>query len=272
MPGRQPHAPRLLRRATTSTSTASATGARTRATSSTSRPIEVLKGPSSTMFGRGSTGGVINQVSKTPDADAVLRLLGDHRQRAAAGPDHHRRQPAVLPTRSPLRFNAMFYDGDVAGRDEVEFQRWGMAPVGDARARRARPSLTLSYFYQHENNIPDNGLPYLFGSRRRWIADTFYGLPDNDFEHDGPSTSARCGSTTRSTTTSSSATRCATRDYRRDQESTAPRIAGTPTPSTPAREHPREPGHRRPRSRRLHPRQPDRRHRQVRHVGPASTR
>src|ERR1700729_3074262 len=32
--------------------------------------IEVLKGPSSMMFGRGSTGGVINQVSKVPELKA----------------------------------------------------------------------------------------------------------------------------------------------------------------------------------------------------------
>src|SRR5262249_57556657 len=30
--------------------------------------VEVLKGPSAVYFGRGSTGGVINQVSKTPQA------------------------------------------------------------------------------------------------------------------------------------------------------------------------------------------------------------
>jgi len=32
--------------------------------------VEVLKGPSSTFFGRGSTGGIINQVSKAPRLDA----------------------------------------------------------------------------------------------------------------------------------------------------------------------------------------------------------
>ena len=33
--------------------------------------VEVLQGPSSMLFGRGSTGGVINQVSKLPTLDAV---------------------------------------------------------------------------------------------------------------------------------------------------------------------------------------------------------
>src|SRR5215471_12230694 len=34
--------------------------------------IEVLQGPSSVLFGRGSTGGVITQASKFPDLDATL--------------------------------------------------------------------------------------------------------------------------------------------------------------------------------------------------------
>src|SRR5690606_13786365 len=36
--------------------------------------IEVLQGPSSLLFGRGSTGGVVNQVSKAPLADPLRRV------------------------------------------------------------------------------------------------------------------------------------------------------------------------------------------------------
>src|SRR6202044_2804324 len=51
--------------------------------------LEVLKGPASTLFGRGTTGGVINQVSKAPElypvedftltggTDAELSATGD---------------------------------------------------------------------------------------------------------------------------------------------------------------------------------------------------
>ena len=40
--------------------------------------VEVYKGPASTLFGRGSTGGVVNQVSKTPSLtpQAELALTG----------------------------------------------------------------------------------------------------------------------------------------------------------------------------------------------------
>src|SRR6202000_2118193 len=35
--------------------------------------IEVYKGPASTLFGRGSTGGVVNQVTKTPELNNFVR-------------------------------------------------------------------------------------------------------------------------------------------------------------------------------------------------------
>src|SRR5262249_56575212 len=41
--------------------------------------VEVVKGPSAVLFGRGSTGGAINQVSKAPfmqNADVVTSVLG----------------------------------------------------------------------------------------------------------------------------------------------------------------------------------------------------
>ena len=39
--------------------------------------VEVLKGPSATLFGRGSTGGVINQVSKAPGLEPFRTLFAD---------------------------------------------------------------------------------------------------------------------------------------------------------------------------------------------------
>ena len=39
--------------------------------------VEVLKGPSATLFGRGSTGGAINQVSKAPTSTPFGTLTAD---------------------------------------------------------------------------------------------------------------------------------------------------------------------------------------------------
>ena len=99
--------------------------------------VEVLMGPSSMLFGRGSTGGVINQVMKKPIAqerDGAQRPGDDQRSRAHDG----RRQRAVRPgqhQRGPrLR--------DVPGRQGVDDrpdQCAGFRPraVGQAGHRNA---------------------------------------------------------------------------------------------------------------------------------------
>jgi catecholate siderophore receptor len=58
--------------------------------------IEALRGSASMLFGRGSTGGVINQVSKTPflvDRGSLALTLGNNSTGASRS----------TPTRSPAR-------------------------------------------------------------------------------------------------------------------------------------------------------------------------
>ncbi len=56
--------------------------------------VEVYKGPASTLFGRGSTGGVINQVLKTPQLAPIFRCLR-HRRYQLGGARHSRREPCL---------------------------------------------------------------------------------------------------------------------------------------------------------------------------------
>jgi catecholate siderophore receptor len=144
--------------------------------------VEVLKGPSSTYFGRGSTGGIINQVSKTPRLDPSYGGI------FSGGTDFYLRgtvdvnQP--LPQVSPnaaLRLNLMAHRNDVAGRDVVENQRFGFAP-SIAFGLGTPTQLTLSYFTQYENNIPDYGMPFFHGKLVRVDRDSWYGLTEEDFE------------------------------------------------------------------------------------------
>jgi len=191
--------------------------------------VEVLKGPSSVMFGRGSTGGLINQVSKTPERTPFYDFS------ATIGAPLQGRITADLnqpfSEQMAARFNAMYYQGEVAGRDEVEFQRYGVAPsltIGMTGPTR----LTLSYFMQKENNVPDNGLPYLFGRPAPVDRSTFYGLADNDFFK----TTVNIGTIRLDHTfTDDVKLRNTLRyaNYHLEQEAVAPRIAGTPTPTTP---------------------------------------
>ncbi|MFX8649011.1 TonB-dependent siderophore receptor, partial [Acinetobacter baumannii] len=88
-----------------------------------------LKGPSSILFGRGSTGGVINQVSKTPNLtrsyQGSVSLGTDLTKRATADLT----QPLTdLAPGTALRLTAMGTDADVAGRDQAKNRRYGVAP------------------------------------------------------------------------------------------------------------------------------------------------
>jgi catecholate siderophore receptor len=141
--------------------------------------IEVAKGPSATYFGRGSTGGAINQVSKAPRTDpgysALLSAGNGPFLRATADLN----QP--LGDTQALRLNLMFQDAEVVDRDDVESNRRGLA-ASYAAGLGTETRLTFSYLFQEEDNIPDYGLPYIGGEPARVDRDTFYGLEDEDIE------------------------------------------------------------------------------------------
>jgi catecholate siderophore receptor len=155
--------------------------------------VQVLKGPSSILFGRGSTGGVVEQDSKeaglTPFANGSVAFGTDATKRATVDVN----QPlGVLGSGAAFRVNLMAHDSGVAGRDVTENSRLGVAPtlsLGLGTDTRAY----FSFFHQSEYDTPDYGMPVLFqgtaGSPRQ-IAQpvpesvgrsNFYGFADNDF-------------------------------------------------------------------------------------------
>ncbi len=87
-------------RATTSSATACAIRAGTTRDTFATQQIEVLKGPSSFLFGRGSTGGVINSTTKTPEKRTFVdtEVSG---QVPAAGERHS--MPTASSTRTSRR-------------------------------------------------------------------------------------------------------------------------------------------------------------------------
>ncbi|PKU25628.1 TonB-dependent receptor [Telmatospirillum siberiense] len=126
--------------------------------------IQVLKGPSSILFGRGSTGGVVEQDGKSPQlAPLTAGTLGfgtDATKRLTA--DVNRALPDLGPG-TAIRLNVMGHESNVAGRDVTQNDRFGFAPsfaVGLGTPTR----LTLSYLHQTEYDVPDYGLPWLYQS------------------------------------------------------------------------------------------------------------
>jgi catecholate siderophore receptor len=142
--------------------------------------IEVLKGPSSVLFGRGSTGGVINQVSKQPRLAPItagsLVFGSDGTQRFTI--DVNRALEGV--TGGAVRLNVMGDLNGIAGRDIAEYRRFGFAPsisFGLGTATR----ITLNYLHQQEYNTPDYGLPWLFAHPAPVNMNNFYGFAKDDY-------------------------------------------------------------------------------------------
>jgi catecholate siderophore receptor len=153
--------------------------------------IEVLKGPASILFGRGSTGGVIEQNSKMPGlgsfANGSLAFGTDMKKRVTADVN----QPlTALGQGAAFRLNFMAHDSNVAGRDAAENSRFGFAPTL-ALGLGTPTRINFSYLHQTEYDTPDYGLPWIYSSgvgAARGIAvpapvngANFYGFSNNDF-------------------------------------------------------------------------------------------
>jgi catecholate siderophore receptor len=142
--------------------------------------IEVLKGPSSMLFGRGSTGGVINQVRKLP-------TLGDHNEvTATVGTGDYYRTTAdfnkQLSDTSAMRIAVM---GQNVGttRDVMENEDYGIAP--SLRFGIGTPTeITLSALIEHNNDMPDYGIPTVNGKPAKVSYDNYYGLTNDSTKQD----------------------------------------------------------------------------------------
>jgi catecholate siderophore receptor len=141
--------------------------------------VEVLEGPAGVEFGRGSTGGVINQESKIPAADRFVKMD------AEAGTDATRRLTADVNEPlsdvaggSAFRLNAMGTEGGVAGRPYAENRRYGVAPsISFGMNKPTR--LTISYFHFTESDTPDYGLPWFFNQLAPGVdRHSYFGFPD----------------------------------------------------------------------------------------------
>lgn len=149
--------------------------------------VEVAKGPSSVTAGRGSTGGSVNLVTKSAgEADfATLRVIGGNADYKRGTLDVNRRVADGVA----VRLNGMWQDAGVPRRDAVTETGWGIAPrVGVGIGRPT--SFALGYQHQHQNNVPDYGLPGTLPALAEAAGvsvkdldfSNFYGLLSRDYE------------------------------------------------------------------------------------------
>jgi catecholate siderophore receptor len=119
--------------------------------------VEVLKGPSSFAFGRGSTGGAINTVSKLPTGATFFdgAISGTSAAGYRGTIDASGKQGNIAG-----RIAALYQDVPTPDRDSVFTRRWGVAP-SVAFDVTDRDKITLSHIYQGEQSVPDYGHPWL---------------------------------------------------------------------------------------------------------------
>ena len=120
--------------------------------------VQVLKGPSGALFGRGSVGGAINTLSKTPRLDGFnevdayagsanfYRVLGDFDQKI----DDH----------TAARLNVMATSQGVQDRDHIFSKRYGMAGAV-AFGLGTNTTFTVNAFHQDDRRRPDYGVTIL---------------------------------------------------------------------------------------------------------------
>ena len=156
--------------------------------------VEVVKGPSSSFTGRGSTGGTINLVSKMPGFKPSYNFdvnLGSDKTKRVTGDINLPLAGLGFGERAAFRLNLMAHDSNVAGREVIENNRWGVAPTLTLGVG-ANSTLTLGYFHLQQKNISDYGIPWVpatnnvltdFRDRPAPVPrETFYGFADRDKE------------------------------------------------------------------------------------------
>jgi catecholate siderophore receptor len=122
--------------------------------------VEVIKGPAADN-GRGTGGGYINIVTKTPQLGNFVR--GD----VGIGFDQYdsemRRRATVDINQSSgttaARLNAMVQDGGVAGRDVAEANAWGLAP-SLAFGLGTNFRTVIAYEHLERRDVPDSGVAF----------------------------------------------------------------------------------------------------------------
>jgi catecholate siderophore receptor len=143
--------------------------------------VDVLEGPAGIQFGRGSTGGVVNQETKIPGVEKFETV------QMQFGTDLTRRLTADI--NSPLgtelggaafRANVMAEEAGVAERDAAEVRRFGIAP-SISIGLNSKTTGTLSYEHLSEDDTPDYGVPWLFNKPAPSNRSSYFGFRDENY-------------------------------------------------------------------------------------------
>jgi catecholate siderophore receptor len=134
--------------------------------------IEVLKGPASVVYGRGSAGGLVNRVSKKPVADPVSELA------ATIGSEGERRGEFDVGAASADRQRMFRLTGAVEDshsfRNQYFRRRSAIAPSASFLLRPGS-LLTVQFDYLKDKRLADQGVPSYRGRPVDVPIETYYG-------------------------------------------------------------------------------------------------
>ncbi|MBF8659819.1 TonB-dependent receptor [Pseudomonas putida] len=142
--------------------------------------VDVLKGPAAVLYGRGGQGGIVNRISKAPEAGRRSTL------EARAGSEDLRSLYADLSADPSdtvsLRLNMGNQDNN-SFRDGVDGSRQLFAP---SVSWQVTPALNwlVQYEYSRFNRTPDRGIPGVDGRPADVSRSTTYGDTQRDFIDD----------------------------------------------------------------------------------------
>jgi catecholate siderophore receptor len=152
--------------------------------------VEVVKGAAADN-GRGTAGGYVNIVTKTPELEKFVRSTVGVTSADGSKPFYRGTVDVnqTISDTAAVRVNGMWQHGGVPGRGVAENKGWGIAPsVSLGLGTDTR--YTLSYVHQEQNNRPDYGVPGAFikGMKEydptldaKKLRKNFYGL-NSDFD------------------------------------------------------------------------------------------
>ena len=120
--------------------------------------VSVIKGPSSEIFGNGTTGGAINITTK------VAHLGDSYNANFSGGSGQYYRGTLDFNKQIgdgiAIRIAGMGNENNVVGRNNIFSHHWGIAPsIGFGLGKKT--TFTLEYFHQTDNRIPDYGVPVI---------------------------------------------------------------------------------------------------------------
>jgi catecholate siderophore receptor len=195
--------------------------------------VEALEGPAGIAFGRGSTGGVINQESKVPGLTPLVVVQGQFGSNLTRRLTVDIDQPTPdMAAGSAVRVAAMVNDGGVAGRPFAQVRRFGLAP-SVSFGLNSPTRFTLSYFHLSENDTPDYGLPWFYNKLAPGVSRySYFGFPDQNYlKTSDDILTARVDHVFNDHITLHSIARAA--NYPRNAQITEPQICGNPSLAIP---------------------------------------